>query len=91
MTAVLSPRVWLAGVPLLVAAFAYSPSPILILIAVLALPQLMKAWTYDASAPENQRYYGVSASTKIEYAAIYLLLAAALGIMTYSVHQQLGG
>lgn len=90
ITAVLSPRIWLAGVPVMLAAFYYSPSPILIVIAVLALPQLMKAWSYDPDAPENRQYYGVSTAAKIEYASIYLMLAAGLAIMTYDVHQMLG-
>lgn len=89
ITAVLSPRIWFAGVPLLIAAFVYWPSPILVLIAVLALPQLMLAWRYDPNAPENRAYYGIPTATKIEYTALYLMLAAALGIMTYIVHERL--
>ncbi|MBH9702949.1 site-2 protease family protein, partial [Burkholderia cepacia] len=34
ITAVLSPRIWLVGVPVLVALFFWRPSPILILVAV---------------------------------------------------------
>jgi Zn-dependent protease len=44
ITAIISPKVWLFGVPLLVALFLYNPSPMLILIAILALPQLKAAW-----------------------------------------------
>lgn len=90
ITAILSPRIWLAGVPILIAAFAYIPSPVLILIAILALPNVVQAFNYDPDAPENRQYYGVPASQKIEYAAIYLMLAAGLGIMTYTVHERLG-
>jgi Zn-dependent protease len=53
ITAVLSPRIWFLGVPILLAAMLYRPSPMLIFIAVLAAPQLMKAWRYDPKAPEN--------------------------------------
>jgi Zn-dependent protease len=91
ITAVLSPRVWLAGVPLLVAAFFYFPSPVLIVIAVMASPHLVTAWKYDPNDPANQQYYGVSNAVKLEYGATYLLLAAALAVMTYNIHQQLGG
>lgn len=45
ITAVLSPRVWLLGVPVLVALFFWRPSPMLILMALLAAPQLLKAHT----------------------------------------------
>lgn len=89
MTAVLTPRIWLLGVPILVATFVYIPSPILILIAVLAAPQLVAAWNYDPKPPENAAYYGMPASIKLEYAAIYLMLAGGLGVMTYLVHQRL--
>lgn len=89
ITAVLSPRVWLIGVPVLIAAFLYIPSPMLILIAVMAAPQVLAAWRYDADAPENRAYYGIPLKARIEYAVLYLLLAAALGIMTHQVHEQL--
>lgn len=89
ITAVLSPRIWLVGVPVLIAAFLYRPSPMLVLIAILAAPQVLAAWRYDASAPENRAYYGIPLKAKIEYGMLYLLLAAALGIMTYEVHERL--
>ena len=38
ITAVLSPRIWLLGVPVLGALFLYRPSPMLILVAILAAP-----------------------------------------------------
>ena len=47
VTAVLSPRVWLLGVPILVALFFYRPSPMLVLVGLLAAPQVLKAWKYD--------------------------------------------
>ncbi len=90
ITAIVSPKIWFAGVPMLLAAFFYQPSPVLILIALLALPQLAAAWHYDSNSPENRAYYAVAAQTKIEYAAMYLMLAVALAIMTFSVHEQLG-
>ena len=89
MTAVLSPRVWLFGAPLMVAAFIYNPSPVLILVAVIAFPQLIRAWTFDPSDPENSRYYNTTLTTKLEYGAFYLGLAAFLALMTYDVHEML--
>jgi Zn-dependent protease len=90
ITAIISPRVWFFGAPLMLAMLLYSPSPALILIAVLAVPQLIAAWKYDPSAPENARYYNTSAQVKVEYAAMYLGLAALLAVMTYKVHEMLG-
>jgi len=90
VTAVLSPRVWLLGVPMLLALMLYRPSPMLIIVALLAAPQLMKAWRYDPKAPENVAYYGIRLQTKLEYGLAYLALAALLAIMTYDVHEMLG-
>jgi len=89
ITAVLSPRIWLLGAPLMVGVFVYNPSPALILVAIFAIPQLIRAWTYAPSDPENSRYYGVSLKTKIEYGALYLFLAAFLALLTYDVHEML--
>lgn len=88
ITAVISPRIWLIGAPLMVATFIYNPSPALILIAIIALPQVLRAWNYDPSDPSNA-YYAVPASTKVQYGAFYLLLATFLGVMTYDVHDML--
>ena len=90
VTAVLSPRIWFLGVPILLALMLYRPSPMLIVVAILAAPQLLKAWRYDPKAPENLVYYGVTLQTKFEYGAAYLALAALLAIMTYDVHEMLG-
>jgi Zn-dependent protease len=89
VTAVLSPRIWLLGAPVLLALMLYRPSPMLVIVIVLAAPQLMKAWRYDPKAPENVAYYGVPLQTKLEYGAVYLALAALLAIMTYDVHEML--
>ena len=89
VTAVLSPRVWLLGVPLLVALFFWRPSPMLVLIAILAAPQVIKAFRYDANAPENVQYYGVSLEHKLTYGTLYLMLAAYLAVMSYEVHEML--
>jgi len=89
ITAVLGPRIWLLGAPLMLALLLYRPSPMLVIIAVLAIPQLMAAWRYDPSLPENQAYYGIPGQVKLEYTVLYLGLLALLGIMTYSVHDML--
>nr|WP_210301997.1 site-2 protease family protein [Methylobacterium brachythecii] len=90
ITAIVSPRIWLIGAPMMMALMLYQPSPVLVLVAIVAVPQLIAAWNYDANAPENRAYYGVAAQTKAEYAALYLALAALLALMTYNVHEMLG-
>jgi Zn-dependent protease len=90
ITAVLSPRIWLLGVPALIALFVYRPSPILILVAILGAPQVMKALRYDAKAPENIAYYGVSAEARWTYGLAYVGLLAFLAVMSNDVHEMLG-
>lgn len=89
ITAVLSPRIWLLGVPILVALFFWRPSPMLLLMALLAAPQVMKAWKYRGDSPEAQTYYAVPTAQKWEYALIYLGLAGFLAVMTHDTHSLL--
>jgi Zn-dependent protease len=89
ITAVLSPRLWLLGVPLLAGLFFYRPSPMLILVALIAAPQVMKAWRYDPQAPEHRHYYAASPQTRLTYGFHYLALTAFLAVMTSEVHGQL--
>lgn len=89
ITQVLSPRIWLLGAPMLVALFIYNPSPMVLLIGVLALPNLWAAWNYDPNSPEALRYGAVSNRVKLEYSVLYLGLVAILTMMTYHVHQGL--
>ena len=88
VTAAISPRLWLIGAPLLVALFFYYPSPLLILMAVLALPNVLKAWR-GIYTPEEQAYYNVPAETRLTYGTLYLGLAAFLAIMCESLHAEL--
>jgi Zn-dependent protease len=89
ITAILSPRIWLLGAPLLVALFFWRPSPLLILMAVLAAPHMWKAWTFDPNAPENVAYYSVAPAKRFEYAVYYVALAAFLAVMSFDVHEML--
>jgi len=88
VTAAISPRLWLIGAPLLVALFFYHPSPLLILMAVLALPNVMKAW-HGMRSPEEEAYYSVRAETRLSYGTLYLGLAAFLAIMCEELHGEL--
>lgn len=90
ITAVISPRVWLLGVPIMIALFFYQPSPLLLLMALMAAPQVMKAFRYDPRAPENAAYYDVTLETRITYSGYYLALAGFLAVMAHDVHEMLG-
>ena len=87
ITSVISPRVWLFGAPILVGLFILHPSPMFLLIAILAWPQLRMAW--KGVAPQDAAYYQVPVQTRITYGVYYLGLVAFLGAMTYSLHQNL--
>ena len=87
ITAVISPRIWLFGVPVLVVLFFLHPSPMYLLIAILAWPKLRQAW--NGTPQENAAYYDVPVQVRINYGICYLGLVAFLGAMTYSLHQSL--
>ena len=89
ITAVLSPRIWLVGVPVLGGLFFWHPSPMLLLMALIAAPQVWKAIRYRRDSLEAQTYYAVSTAKRWEYGLYYLVLLAFLGMMTYEVHEQL--
>lgn len=89
ITAVLSPRIWLLGVPVLAALFFVRPSPMLLLMAVLAAPSVWKAIKYKSDSPEAQTYYAVSSAVKWEYATFYIALTAFLAVMSHDVHETL--
>jgi Zn-dependent protease len=89
ITQILSPRIWLLGVPLLVILFFYFPSPLLILIAILAVPSVLAAWRYDPNSPEAIAYRSVPTATRMEYTIMYLGLAAVLALLAHNIHDTL--
>ncbi len=91
VTAVLSPRIWFLGAPMLLAMIAWRPSPVLFMLAIIAAPQLLRAWRYDPDAADNVAYYGIPAAKKLEYTVMYLGLTGALAFMTFEVHGRLAG
>ncbi|QCX48786.1 site-2 protease family protein [Ralstonia pseudosolanacearum] len=89
ITAVLSPRIWFLGVPVLVALFVWRMSPILVRMAILAVPQLTKAWRYDPDAPEHRAYCSISAEARLTFTVYYLGLVVFLAMMTHELHGML--
>ena len=87
ITAVISPKVWLVGVPLLAALFFLHPSPMLILVGLLAVPQLKQAWSGASDAAAG--YYDTPLDKRINYGVMYLALVAFLAIMSYGIHENL--
>jgi Zn-dependent protease len=89
ITSIISPKTWWIGAPLIVALFLWNHSPMLLLLALLAIPHLLSTFRRNSSSmPE--RYYDVSPSTRWSYATYYLLLAGFLGVMTYETHRAVG-
>jgi Zn-dependent protease len=82
---IVSTRIWLAGVPLLAAAFLWQPSPLLLMIGIIALPELWQAMR-GRVAPVDPR---VPLSVRVQTGAAYLGLAVALAILSYQAHDQL--
>ncbi len=89
ITAIISPKVWFAGIPILIALFFYSPSPMLILIAILAYPQLKAAWDLSKGKGDASGYYDVPLETRVNYGVMYLGLVVFLAMMSYSVHEMI--
>lgn len=89
ITSIVSPRVWLLGVPILIALFVWRPSPMLLLVALLAAPHVWKAVKFDRRDPANAVYYDVPVRTRILYGVTYLALASYLAVMTGDVHDML--
>ena len=91
VTAVLSPRIWLLGVPIIGALLWFHFSMILLLVAILAFPHVMAALRFDKDHPANQRYFEVSPRTRWEYGLLYVGLIAFLAYMTNDVQHELSG
>jgi Zn-dependent protease len=91
ITAVLSPRIWLLGVPIIGALLWFHFSMILLLVAILAGPHVLAALRFDRNHPANQQYYEVSPRVRWEYGLLYVGLIAFLAYMTNDVQRQLSG
>jgi Zn-dependent protease len=89
ITAIISPKVWLLGVPLLGGLFFIWPSPMLILVAILAAPQVLSVLRGTAESNMPAGYYATPTPVRVRYAVWYLGLAAFLALMSHDVHLRL--
>ncbi len=89
ITAVLSPKLWLLGAPILVGLFWLNPNPVLLIVGLLAAPQVFKAWQFRAEDPVHGNYYRASPETRWIYGTVYLGLLVFLAVMTHDVHEML--
>jgi Zn-dependent protease len=82
---VVSPKIWGIGLLALVATFFIIPNPLIILIAIIAIPQVWAAWKGDASFPPD--YYAVPTRVRTKYLLQYLVLTGFLAVMSAGVHE----
>jgi Zn-dependent protease len=87
VVAVVSPKIWILGIPLLVALYLWRPNPLLIIVTILALP---KAWSaLRGKVPVHPESELPSNSLKARFAAEYLGLVCFLTLMAFEAHSQL--
>jgi Zn-dependent protease len=94
IVAILSPRIWLLGAPILLGVFMLIPSPMFLLILVLLAPTIWQALksAWRRELPQgNPRYYEAPRQERAKFASYYVLLLVFLCVMTYKVHEQLQG
>jgi len=87
IVAVITPKIWILGVPMLVALYFWRPSPLLIIVAILALP---KAWAaIRGTVPAQTESQLAGNGLKARYAAEYLGLVCFLTLISFEAHAQL--
>jgi Zn-dependent protease len=87
IVAVISPKLWIVGVPLLIALFLWKPNPLLIIVAIIAIP---KAWAaFRGKIPVPPEGDLASNGLKARFAAEYLGLMCFLTLMAFEVHTQI--
>lgn len=88
VTGVISRKIWWLGLPVLIGVFLWRPSPLLVMIALMALPSLWQSFKQDGDSVSD--YYGtVSTEKRAEYALLYLGLLAFLSVMCHDLYQML--
>lgn len=86
--AVITPKIWVLGVPLLVALYLWRPNPLLIIVTILALP---KAWAaMRGKIVPHPELELASTGLKARVAAEYLGLVCFLTLMAFEAHTVLG-
>lgn len=83
----ISPKIWLLGIPLLIGLFIFQPNPLLLLVAVIAIPHVWRILRNKEVL--DSRYYETPQPVRMQYAAQYLILAGGLAVMAFEVHDGL--
>jgi Zn-dependent protease len=86
IVAVISPKLWLVGLPVLLAAFVWRPNPLLLIVGLLALPQV---WRVLAGKTVS-RAVAASKEDRIKYGFQYLILVTTLSVLALEAHEGAG-
>jgi Zn-dependent protease len=87
IVAVVTPKLWLVGLPLLIALFCWKPNPLLLIIALLAIPRVWAA--LRGTLPVSPNTHLPTQALKLRYAAEYLGLVGFLTWIAFDVHSQI--
>ena len=91
ITRILTPRAWIIGLPILVALFLWRPSPLLLVIGLVALPQIWASRRAAAPGPDGvPPPVPAPLNIRLLYGGYYLGLAGFLAIMAAELHGDIG-
>lgn len=79
----ITPKLWLVGVPVLVAFFIWRPSPLLVLIVLFAAPQVWQVITGRA----GDRHLAVPLRVRVAYGVEYVGLVVGLALLAFDAHE----
>jgi Zn-dependent protease len=84
---VISPQIWFVGIPILLGVFFWRPSPMLLIVALLAAPHLWAA--YQNRNNISPDYYNADSATRFKYGFQYLALTLFLAVSAFETHEAL--
>lgn len=89
IVSVISPRIWYAGIPVLIGLLIWKPNPLLLMLCILFIPQALAALKNKNLGAST--YYNTGRATRISYAVQYLTLTVFLSMTTFMIHEQMTG
>ena len=86
VVSVISPKIWYLGIPILLIIFYFNPSPMLLIIAILAIPRIWEAFQNKSIESD---YFSSNQKIKIQYGFYYISLIVFLSVLSYETHSKL--
>lgn len=87
IVSVISPEIWFFGIPILLIFFYFNPSPMLLIVAILAAPRLWEAYKNKDFYDSN--YFQADKETRLMYGFHYISLIIFLAMLSYETHLKL--